>query len=84
MKSKFSDKYTIDELSEKVFPWACAICLVALIVYVVMGVADPWNFILVPFVVLGLLLVGCVFLMLACGMATGIAKLIYFLEGADE
>lgn len=39
MKNKFSDKYTIDELSEKVFPWTCAICLVALIVYVVMGVA---------------------------------------------
>lgn len=84
MRTKFSDKYTVDELSDKCFPWAAAIAFVGIAIWIAMCVADPWNIVLVPLGISVLFLIGAIFLMVACGLAIGIAKVIYLLEGAEE
>lgn len=84
MRTKFSDKYSVDELGDRCFPIACLVCAIVAVIYVAMCIANPWNIVLVPLVICGLLLVGCLFLMCACSLSVGLAKLIYLLEGADE
>lgn len=81
--TKFSDKYTVDELTDKCFPWAAAIAAIGIAIWIAMCIADLWNIVLVPIAVCALILVGCVFLMIACGLSVGIAKTIYLLEGKD-